>query len=61
MNLSQLMHMSARISNFILSDAETEVWTFEDGNSKTISPILPPGEFVSGIGLFAVDINYCST
>ena len=61
MNLSQLMLMSARISNFILSDAETEVWTFEDGNSKTISPILPPGEFVSGIGLFAVDINYCST
>ena len=52
--------MSARISNFILSDAETEVWAFEDENSKTISPILPPGEFVSGIGLFAVNINYCS-
>ena len=46
--------------NYLLSDAETEVWNFETRNSKTIAPILPPGEVVSGIGLFAVDINYCS-
>ena len=44
----------------IFSDAETEVWNFETGHSKTIAPILPPGEIVSGIGLFAVDINYCN-
>ena len=44
----------------MISDAETEVWNFETGHSKTIAPILPPGEFVSGIGLFAVDINYCT-
>ena len=44
-------------SDFFLS-FETEVWGLENGSNKVINPTL---DFYSiGIGLYAVDFNFCS-
>ena len=44
-------------SEFFLS-METEVWELEKGNRKGITPILT--NYYFGIGLYAVDFNFCS-
>ena len=44
-------------SDFFLS-FETEVWELENQNSTVITPTLD-GYYV-GIGLYAVDFNFCS-
>ena len=46
-------------SMYLLS-AETEVWELETGNNKIISPTLPDGKYLSEIGIYAVDFNFCS-
>ena len=46
-----------RKSHFFLS-FETEVWELENGNNKGINVTLT--DFYSGIGLYAVDFNFCS-
>ena len=38
---------------------QTEVWDLETGFNKMINPILPNYHFAYGIGLFAVDFNFC--
>ena len=43
--------------NNILFSFQTEVWEFENGSNKIIQPTLT--EYHLGIGLFAVDINFC--
>ena len=46
-------------SDFFLSDEfETEVWELENGNNKVINPTLIG--YTEGIGLYAVDFNFCS-
>ena len=48
-------------SDFFLS-IETEVWELESGNNKIIKPTLGGRVSVhSGIGLYAVDFNFCRT
>ena len=37
---------------------ETEVWELENGDNKVITPTL--GGYYTGIGLYAVDFNFCS-
>ena len=37
---------------------ETEVWELENGSSKVITPSLDG--YYYGIGLYAVDFNFCS-
>ena len=37
---------------------ETEVWELESGDNKVISPTLT--NYYVGIGLYAVDFNFCS-
>ena len=44
-------------SDFFLS-LETEVWELENGNNKVITPAL--NRYYGGIGLYAVDFNFCS-
>ena len=44
-------------SDFFLS-FETEVWELENGNNKVITPTLSYYNY--GIGLYAVDFNFCS-
>ena len=44
-------------SDFFLS-FETEVWELENGNNKVITPTL--SYYYYGIGLYAVDFNFCS-
>ena len=44
-------------SDFLLS-FETEVWELANGNNKIITPTLSNHHL--GIGLYAVDFNYCS-
>ena len=44
-------------SDFFLS-FETEVWELENGSNKVINPTLD--EYAFGIGLYAVDFNFCS-
>ena len=45
-------------SDFFLSSIVTEVWELENGSNKVINPTL---DFYSiGIGLYAVDFNFCS-
>ena len=46
---------------------ETEVWTHENGplldmgNWTTTRPSLPDGNYRYGIGLYAVDFDFCRT
>ena len=42
--------------DFFLS-SETEVWELENGENKVITPTL---SYHYGIGLYAVDFNFCS-
>ena len=44
-------------SDFFLS-RETEVWELENGNYKIIMPTVASQYY--GLGLFAVDFNFCS-
>ena len=44
-------------SDFFLS-FETEVWELENSNNKVITPTL--SDYWYGIGLYAVDFNFCS-
>ena len=44
-------------SDFFLS-YETEVWELENGSNKVITPTLD--DYFDGIGLYAVDFNFCS-
>ena len=44
-------------SNIFLS-LETEVWELENDNNKVIDPTL--SDYYTGIGLFAVNFNFCS-
>ena len=46
-----------RKSHFFLS-FETEVWELENGNNKGINVTLT--DFYYGIGLYAIDFNFCS-
>ena len=41
------------------SSAKTEVWKLENSDNKTISPALPPGNYMYGVGINAVDFNFC--
>ena len=45
-------------SNYFYLNFETEVWDLENGNKKVITPTL--STYSSGIGLYAVDFNFCS-
>ena len=45
-------------SDFFLSFIETEVWELENGSNKIITPNLDG--YYDGIGLYAVDFNFCS-
>ena len=45
-------------SDFFFSK-ETEVWELESGDNKVITPTL--SDYKYGIGLYAVDFNFCST
>ena len=45
-------------SDFFFS-FETEVWELESGSNKVISPTLTG--YYTGIGLYAVNFNFCST
>ena len=45
-------------SDFFLSSFVTEVWELENGSNKVIAPVLDGYAF--GIGLYAVDLNFCS-
>ena len=53
------------ISPFYYADSdsflsfETEVWELENGDNKVITPTL--SGYYGGIGLYAVDFNFCST
>ena len=38
---------------------KTEIWKFENGNSKTIDPATTGGSFIYGIGIYAVDFDFC--
>ena len=38
---------------------ETEVLDLATENSKIISPTLPAGEYIYGIGIYAVDFDFC--
>ena len=37
----------------------TEIWSFPEGNPKTISPTLPHGHYIAGIGLYPADADFC--
>ena len=39
--------------------AVTEVWELSNGNNKVINPTLPTGDYAKGIGIYAVDFDYC--
>ena len=45
-------------SDFFLSFIETEVWELENGSNKVINPAFT--RHFEGIGLYAVDFNFCS-
>ena len=49
-----------KITEHLLSaPVETEVWELEDGKNKVINPSLPNYNYAQGIGMFAVDFNFC--
>ena len=52
-----LNYFSYEDSHILLS-LETEVWDFENGDNKVITPNLY--DYYYGIGLYAVDFNFCS-
>ena len=37
----------------------TEIWSFPEENPKTISPTLPHGHYIAGIGLYPTDADFC--
>ena len=44
----------------LFSDLATEVWEFENNNSKVIGPTLDYySDYSNGIALFAVNTNFC--
>ena len=45
-------------TNFAFS-AETEVWELSNGNNKVINPTLPSTHYRYGIGIYAVDFDFC--
>ena len=51
-------HFGYETSDFFLS-FETEVWELENNDNKVIDPTL--SGYTAGIGLYAVDFNFCST
>ena len=52
-----LNYFSYEDSHILLS-LETEVWDFENGDNQIITPYLY--DYYYGIGLYAVDFNFCS-
>ena len=54
---SYLFYSAMKILTFPFS-YETEVWGLENGSNKVINPTLYDYSF--GIGLYAVDFNFCS-
>ena len=46
------------ILNFMLS-AETEVWQLSNGDNQVINPTLPSNTYAVGIGIYAVDFDFC--
>ena len=43
----------------MIFSASTEIWQLENGESKIVNPTLTNGDYIYGIGLFAVDFNFC--
>ena len=43
----------------MIFSAPTEIWQLQNGESKIVNPILITGNYIYGIGLFAVDFNFC--
>ena len=43
---------------FVLS-VETEVWELENENSMTINPAVTGGHYINGIGMYAVEYDFC--
>ena len=50
-------HFGSEGSDFFLS-YETEVWELDAGDNKVITPTL--AGYDTGIGLYAVNFNFCS-
>ena len=49
--------MKQVVMNFY--SVETEVLDLATENSKIISPTLPAGEYIYGIGIYAVNFDFC--
>ena len=47
------------VGQFSILSAETEVWELENGKNEIIEPTLATGTHAYGIGLYAVDFDYC--
>ena len=47
--------------NYFFSDKETEIWNFTSESHKVVSPTLPNEDYESGIGLYIVPFNFCTT
>jgi len=47
------------ISYEIFLSLPTEIWELENGNNKLVNPIMTDNYYSEGIGLFAVDFNFC--
>ena len=59
-NLTLLKPKSQIDSQFMyLLSVETEVLELETGNNMIISPTLLAGRYFYGIGLYAVDFDFC--
>ena len=47
------------IFNEFLFSVATEIWELENGNNKIVNPTLTNYDYSHGIGLFAVDFDFC--
>ena len=57
--LSKFLIVKKLISYEIFFSPATEIWQLENGNNKIVNPTLTKNNYSEGIGLFAVDFNFC--
>ena len=43
------------------SDKETEIWNLTNGTNRVIKPTLPKNDYATGIGLYIVPFDFCTT
>ena len=51
--------MTKNLFKSLFSPLVTEVWEFENGNSKIIQPTLPDDHYLAGIALYVVENDFC--